>query len=88
MMFVQLPFVYYVCFYCREFYFAQKQKNTKTQKHKNTKTQKHKNTKTQINFVFLCFVDFLLITYTVAVHLLGDNPKFANKKVYMRRNSV
>ena len=26
--------------------------------------------------------------YTAALNLLGDNPKFANKKVYMRRNSV
>ena len=67
----------------REFYFAQK--------HKNTKTQKHKLFLCFCVFVFLCFCVFVqnsLKTYTAAEHFLGENPKFANKKVYMRRNSV
>ena len=36
--------------------------------------------------MFLCFSDYF--PENLYRYLLGDTPKFANKKVYMRKNSV
>ena len=73
--------VYDVCLYCREFYFAQK--------HKNTKTQKHKNTKTFCVFVFLCFCAKCHEKPIQQLNIFwGKILNFPTKKVYMRRNSV
>ena len=59
------------------------QKSTKTQKRKKTQ-----NTKSQINFCVFVILWFFSWKPIAAVHLLGDSPKFANKKIYRRRSSV